>query len=137
MVDVYYPGVFTKHTIHIGFVQQCGTGKAQWKYICVFDVHLVTQAQPVHKLLHHLRLKRRDFYSTVRFMICNKHMLAEVICHVIPHLMLHNTFDSMIIPITNQPINQETSSINVFIHQSTATVYRFYQDTIHLDHMSK
>lgn len=75
---------------------------------------------------------------TVLFVLwCNKDMLAEVICHVIPHLMLHNTFDSMIIPITNQPINQETSSINVFIHQSTATVYRFYQDTIHLDHMSK
>ena len=59
MVDVYYPGVFTKHTIHIGFLQQCGTGKAQWKYICVFDVHPVTQAQTVYKLLHHLRLKHR------------------------------------------------------------------------------
>ena len=81
MIDVYYPGVFTKHTIHIGFVQQCGTGKAQW-----IDEHLVTQAQTVHKLLH-LRLKHRDFYSTVRFMICNKDMLAEV-------MSCHTTFDA-------------------------------------------
>lgn len=54
---------------------------------CVFDVHLVTQAQTVYKLLHHLRLKRRDFYSTVRFMMQQRYASRS-------YMSCHTTFDA-------------------------------------------